>query len=502
MTELAFKSFQEFDQKNGGYQFLPFRFARVPGVENKVLLTSEVGEFVFLSETQFSDFAKGNLAPDDDCSLELEAKHFLFRGEPVVPIRLLAAKYRTKKSYLKGGPALHIFVVSLRCDHSCSYCQVSRQSADRANFDMSDETVLLAVDRLFECPSPHLTVEFQGGEPLLAFPTIKKIVEEIETRNEQYERAITFTITTTLHHVTEDILAFFAKHNFEVSTSLDGSAVLHNANRPLPTRNSHDLTLAGLQRARDALGTDKVAALTTLTSQSLQQPEAIIDEYVRLGFKSIFLRPLSPYGFAIRSQRKTGYPMEDYVAFYKRALAYILKLNAEGVELSEAYTSILLSHMLTPFPSQYVDLRSPTGAALGALVYNYDGTVYASDEGRMLAEMGDTTFCLGRVSQPYNELMRSEAVEILLASGVAESLPGCSDCAFLPYCGADPIHTYATQGDPVGHRATSDHCRRHMGMFNILFKYLADADPTVMRTFLAWINHKSTAELDHSLEVA
>jgi hypothetical protein len=34
---------------------------------------------------------------------------------------------------------------------------------------------------------------------------------------------------------------------------------------------------------------------------------------------------------------------------------------------------------------------------IGALVYNYDGDIYASDEGRMLAEMGDRTFRLGSV---------------------------------------------------------------------------------------------------------
>ena len=51
--------------------------------------------------------------------------------------------------------------------------------------------------------------------------------------------------------------------------------------------------------------------------------------------------------------------------------------------------------MLADRPLGYVDLRSPAGIGLGALVYNYDGKVFASDEGRMLAEMGDRTFELG-----------------------------------------------------------------------------------------------------------
>ena len=34
-----------------------------------------------------------------------------------------------------------------------------------------------------------------------------------------------------------------------------------------------------------------------------------------------------------------------------------------------------------------MDLRSPAGAGMGVVVYNYNGNVYASDESRMLAEM-------------------------------------------------------------------------------------------------------------------
>jgi hypothetical protein len=46
-------------------------------------------------------------------------------------------------------------------------------------------------------------------------------------------------------------------------------------------------------------------------------------------------------------------------------------------------------------PIGYVDLRSPSGIGVAAGVCNYDGRVFASDEGRVLAEMGDRTFELG-----------------------------------------------------------------------------------------------------------
>lgn len=479
------------------YSLLPFRFARLPHAAGRVLVTSEVGEYLFLSNDDFRAFLDGRLDRGASVYQDLVAKHFLYEGASQTVTRLLAAKLRTKKSFLRGGPSLHIFVVTLRCDQSCHYCQVSRQSPDRTRFDMSEEASCHAVARMFETPSRELTVEFQGGEPLLAFPLIKQIVEQIVERNRSECRAITFTITTTLHHATDEVLSFLKQHSFNVSTSLDGPQELHDANRPNPTRDAYQRTINGLEKAKMTLGVERIAALTTLTRASLGSPEAIVDEYVRHGFRSIFLRPVSPYGFAVRARRRIGYDTLDFLAFYARALAHILELNKRGVILEEAYAATLLTHILTPFASNYVDLRSPAGAGLGVIVYNYDGSVYASDEGRMLAEMGDRTFRLGDVREEYDTLMRSTAMQLVLATGVAEALPGCSDCAFLPYCGADPVHAHAREGDPVGHRAHSEHCRRHTGLFELLFRYLDEADPEVMRIFLAWVLKRAPAELAH-----
>src|SRR6185437_3733808 len=60
-----------------------------------------------------------------------------------------------------------------------------------------------------------------------------------------------------------------------------------------------------------------------------------------------------------------------------------------------------------------------------ALVYNYDGSVYASDESRMLAEMGDQTFRLGTVRDSYETLIGSDA----LLDPIEASLLAASPCA-------------------------------------------------------------------------
>ena len=55
-----------------------------------------------------------------------------------------------------AGSAVAIFVVTLRCDHSCHYCQVSRQTEDRVNFDMTRSHADKALEFAFRGPSPNI----------------------------------------------------------------------------------------------------------------------------------------------------------------------------------------------------------------------------------------------------------------------------------------------------------------------------------------------------------
>lgn len=471
-----------------GYTLLPFRFRHLNDGSGRALVTSETGEFIGLPSDLLTPLVSGQLAPDDPHHLELTAKGIITSDEGLaITVRRLASQYRSRKSFIFEGPSLFLFVVTLRCDHSCHYCQVSRRAETAAGFDMSEADALAAIDRLYEAPTKNITVEFQGGEPLLAFDRVRQIVLEISRRQPASGKRITFSMTTTLHHATPEMLEFLKQYDFAVSTSLDGPREIHNRHRPISSRDSHAKTIEAIERARLTLGNDSICALTTVTREALKHPEAIVDSYVAAGFKSIFLRPLSPFGFATRSEGKIGYPMKDFVAFYAGALEYMLALNARGIEISEAYASILLAHILTPHSTGYVDLRSPQGAGSGALVFNYDGRVYPSDEARMLAETGNASLRLGEVNTPYDELMASPVQRLLLEAGIAETQPGCSDCAYLPYCGVDPVATIARIGAPIGPMLGSAHCQRHMGLFDVLFEYLLAGDAQTVEILHSWV---------------
>lgn len=105
----------------------------------------------------------------------------------------------------------------------------------------------------------------------------------------------------------------------------------------------------------------------------------------------------------------------------------------------------------------------------------------------MLAEMGDNSFRLGNLAtDSYEAVFQSARVRALLDTSCLETLPGCSECAFGPYCGGDPIFNWATQGDPIGFRPTNQFCARQMGLFRELFDLLHGDDPFVRRLLWAW----------------
>ena len=481
----AFYPLQSFAPEPKNISLLPFRFTRLNGQE---LLVNEAGEFLFVPDGTVRSLADQAIDGSLPIYKDLKARHFVYDETSSPLLDLLATKIRSKFDHLTGGTKLHIFVVTLRCEHSCQYCQVSRQTTTKGAFDMSRDTADRSISLMFDSPSPHVTLELQGGEPLLAFDLIRYIVPKAKEQAQMRGKGLDIVVTTNLACATDEMLLYLREEGIKVSTSLDGPAFLHNRNRPRPGNDSYERAIDGIERGRAILGYENVAALMTTTAASLDYVTEIIDEYVKRDFHTIFLRPISPYGFAVKTKQRTGYEMECFLEFYKTGLAHILELNRSGYRLAEIYTQLLLGKMLTPQGTGYVDLQSPAGGAWNVLVYNYNGDVFASDESRMLAEMQDWTFRLGNVHKDSRRtLLTSDAATRMFEASCNQSLAGCSDCAFQSYCGADPIYHHATQGDMYGHRPTSGFCSRNMGVLKHLFSYVQEDDPIIMGIFWSWL---------------
>ncbi|WP_233249376.1 His-Xaa-Ser system radical SAM maturase HxsB [Limnohabitans sp. Hippo3] len=470
----------------GQYQLLPFRFE--PLDDNNVVITNFVGEFALISREELRATVNKRLDPDSKTYSMLRSRHFIKEAGDEASVELLGLKTRTKYSKLRNFTNLHIFVITLRCDHSCPYCQVSRQSENKAAFDMTIDMAEKALAIVFRSPNPAIKIEFQGGEPLLNFDLVKYIVNRAKEINETQQRNLQFVITSTLSLITDEILAFCKLHKIYLSTSLDGPEDLHNRNRPRPGRDSHARFVEGLERARSVLGYDAVSALMTTSPASLTRVRDIVDEYIKHGFDGVFLRHLSPYGFAIKTKTYGAYNVDRWLKFYQEGLDYIIEINKRGTHFTEQFAALLLTKMLTSDDPGFVDLMNPSGAGIAAVVFNYDGDIYASDESRMLREMGDTTFKIGNLAtSSYEDVFTNEVLLSALEDSFTLSAPMCSDCAFEPWCGADPVFHHAMHGDVLGRKPESEFCKRTMGVVKLLLEYMR-SDPEVKTIFMKWAN--------------
>lgn len=463
------------------YNLLPFGFTRLCGKE---VLVNELGDMLVVPEGSVARIVGRNL-DDEDLYKSLVANFFISETPVPALAGLYAARLHARKSFLGAGPALHIFVLTLRCNQNCRYCHASSRGSLSKGCSMSETALKQAVKLMMHSPSEDITMEFQGGEPSLEPRLIRIAVETAEQLNRNARKRLRYVLCTNCVALDPELLDLCRLYGIVISTSLDGPAWLHNANRGCV--DSHEKVVAGIALVREAVGHERVSALMTASHRSLDYPREIVDEYLRNGFNSIFLRALNPYGLAAGNTNQEDYTRR-FVNFYKQALDYILELNREGTFFVEEFASIVLKKMLTAGSSGFVDLQSPAGLINSVLVYNYDGGVYCSDESRMLAEQGCDYFKLSTTDQSYESLVYGDRAKEIARHWAAEAIAGCSDCALRPYCGADPVRAYSAQGDIYGCRPTSLQCARHKAIIEHLISLIIERADEVLPVFSSWIS--------------
>ena len=114
--------------------------------------------------------------------------------------------------------------VAHSCNLSCSYCFASqgRYHGDRAL--MSFEVGKRAMDFLIENSGTrrNLEVDFFGGEPLMNFEMVKKLVAYCREQEKIHNKNFRFTMTTNGVLIDDDVIDFCNKECHNVVLSLDG----------------------------------------------------------------------------------------------------------------------------------------------------------------------------------------------------------------------------------------------------------------------------------------
>ena len=453
---------------------------------NSFFVTNDFGFFLFLNKEEFRLFITNKVKENTSLYNKLREKLFLLEPMEILSSEV-ASELRRIKKYTFDSTVLHIFVVTTVCNYKCVYCQAQASCFDQSKV-MTFDIAKKAIDIALQSPSNYLTFEFQGGEPLVNFKLIKQMVEYTESvKNGKH---IEYTVVSNLSLLTDEIIKFMIKYKFSISTSLDGPKYVNDTNRIFDGGSSYTQVLRGLQKINE--NNYYVGAIQTTTRYSLPYAKEIVREYFDLGMKGIFLRPLTPLGFAKDKWKEIGYTPEEFLIFYRTAFWEIIEINKKGICFPEMHAKYFLKKILLGSSFNYMELRSPCGAGIGQLAYYYDGNVYTCDEARMVAESGDDIFWLGNVNNcRYDDLMSSKTCKITCSSSVIESLPSCCDCVYQPYCGVCPVVNYALEGDLYSKSVKNYRCKIYSGILDFLFGLIQDENEEIMKILYSWVGEKA-----------
>ena len=360
---------QGIQKTNSDFKTNYFNFKKMG---DEYLLTNDIGKFLFVNEKEFNSFVNNKEIITDELYLKLKDNYFIYDNKELF-VEDVAMELREYKNYLIKGTQLHIFVLTTYCNLSCTYCQASanKHNTTEASKFMSFEVSEKAVDFALQSASEDLLFEFQGGEPLANFNTLKHIVEYTNEKNKGLNKRITFNLVSNLILLNKDMIKFLVDNNVVISTSIDGPENVHNSNRIFQKGNCLDTVKKNMLKINEYMNNNlnNVQAIQTTTKYSLRYPKEIVDEYISLKLSNIFIRPLTPIGFASKNWIEIGYTTEEFLAFYEECLDYVIELAISGVNISEGHARIFLKKILKNSPINYMELRSPCGGVIGQLAY-------------------------------------------------------------------------------------------------------------------------------------
>jgi uncharacterized protein len=325
--------------------------------------------------------------------------------------------------------------IAQRCNLGCSYCYAEGGSFGRTESVMSLDVAKRAVERLIrDCaPGERVNIAFLGGEPLTNREVLVAVTEFAAALAAARTVQAGFSITTNGTLLTAGDGAFFERHGFAVTVSLDGIGEVHDQLRPFKGgRGSFNRIIDRVQPLLLRQGRMQIAARVTVTPQNLRLPETL-DHFIQLGFHSV--------GFAPMLASPTGLNQMEAVG--------LRDMLAQMIRCGEAFEANVLDGRRYPFTNMTNALREidkgthrpyPCGAGAGYLGVSAEGELFACHRfvGDEKGAMGDITS--GVDARRQHEWLRQRHVHFQ---------EPCNGCWARYLCGGGCHHEVLNRGRPA-----------------------------------------------------
>lgn len=216
------------------------------------------------------------------------------------------------------------------CNLACRYCFAGEGEYHGRRALMSFEVGKKALDFLVENSGSrvNLEVDFFGGEPLMNWDVVKRLVEYGRSLEEPRHKKFRFTLTTNGVLLNEEILEFANKEMSNIVLSIDGRKEIHDKMRPFRGgQGSYEGIVPKFQKVAESRNQMNYYIRGTFTRNNLDFSRDVL-HLADLGFQQISVEPVvagPEDDYAIREEDIPVLKEE-----YDRLAAEMLRRRKEG----------------------------------------------------------------------------------------------------------------------------------------------------------------------------
>lgn len=321
------------------------------------------------------------------------------------------------------------------CNLKCTYCFAEEGEYKGKRSIMTFDVGKKAIDFVIEKSGPRKNIEIDlfGGEPLMAFDVVKKIVEYGKEVGKKHNKNIRFTLTTNATLLTDEIIDYLDENIGNIILSIDGRKEVNDRIRKRASgKGSYDIIMPKIKKMVEKRGNERQYYVRgTFTTENTDFYDDVM-HLVENGFKEISIEPVV-------------LPSDDELAIKHSDLE---KIFNEYDKLTEEMKNRLNTNDEFKFYHFAIDLEG------GPCIYKRISGCGAGHEYVSITPEGDIYPChqfIGNEKFKMGNII-DETFDLSVGDGFKEAhvynKPKCNECWAKFYCsGGCQANNYNFNGD-------------------------------------------------------